>query len=380
MKRKTIYILAGVVVFLVAVCLLGGPVALRLGLPVFCISTGQDGFKIDLCPGSPADLQVSEPLPLAATARSYIIDTDMAPDDWMAILYLLQHPDVDVKAITVAGTGEAHCAPGVANARGLTALAGRPEIPVACGSEAPLQGSHVFPDGWRERADNLLDLRLPENSLPADAGSAFELLQASLQAAPGKAVVVTLGPLTNLGELLQHNPNLAQKIEMIYVMGGAFDVPGNIAASNVGVQNAAAEWNIYIDPYALALVLQSGAPLTFVPLDGTASAPVTEDFLDRLKGDRSAPAAEFVYRLLDRQLDFIRSGGYYFWDPLTAAISADESLATLVDQRVTVVQSEGPESGATRISPDGSPVRIVTRADRQRYETLFLDVLNRRVR
>lgn len=43
--------------------------------------------------------------------RTVVVDTDMAADDWMAILYLLQRPDVTVGAITVTGAGEAHCAP-----------------------------------------------------------------------------------------------------------------------------------------------------------------------------------------------------------------------------------------------------------------------------
>src|SRR5215510_8526692 len=63
--------------------------------------------------------------PFTGTPRSVIIDTDMAADDWMAILYLLQRADVQVEAITVSGTGESHCGPGVEHALGLVALAGK---------------------------------------------------------------------------------------------------------------------------------------------------------------------------------------------------------------------------------------------------------------
>jgi len=88
--------------------------------------------------------------------RPLIIDTDMAMDDWLAILYLLQRKDYDVVAITVVGTGEAHCAPGVRNARGLLALAGYKQIPVACGRETPFDGGHAFPDEWRTGVDTCL--------------------------------------------------------------------------------------------------------------------------------------------------------------------------------------------------------------------------------
>ena len=45
---------------------------------------------------------------------------------------------------------------------------------------------------------------------------------------------------------------------------------------------------------------------------------------------------------------------------------------------MTVVEEEGPESGATRVTENGSLVRITTTVDPQHFETLFLDVLNGR--
>ena len=93
-----------------------------------------------------------------------IIDTDMAADDWMAILYLLNRTDITVEAITVTGAGEAHCGPGVENALKLINLAGKTNIPVACGPEVPLSGGHTFPAGWRTSVDNLLGLDLPSGN------------------------------------------------------------------------------------------------------------------------------------------------------------------------------------------------------------------------
>ena len=74
----------------------------------------------------------------------------------------------------------------------------------------------------------------------------------------------------------------------------------------------------------------------------------------------------------------IRAGLYWFWDPLTAVIGTDESLGTVAERSVAVVEEEGPESGATRVTENGSPVRITTTVDPQHFETLFLDVLNGR--
>ncbi|OQY44390.1 MAG: hypothetical protein B6242_12910, partial [Anaerolineaceae bacterium 4572_78] len=73
-----------------------------------------------------------------SVSKPVIIDTDMGTDDWLAMLYLLQRPELSVKAITVTGTGLAHCEPGTQNALGLVALAEQSDIPVTCGRETPL--------------------------------------------------------------------------------------------------------------------------------------------------------------------------------------------------------------------------------------------------
>jgi pyrimidine-specific ribonucleoside hydrolase len=157
----------------------------------------------------PPALRPEAPHPVSPGAQPLIVDTDMAVDDWLAILYLLGRSDVDVRAITVTGAGEAHCAPGVRNALDLLALAGRPEIPVACGREMPLAGDHVFPTSWRERVDNLAGLSLPHNPHPPAGEWAVDLLTRVVRASPHKVGLLALGPLTNVAQALQADPELA---------------------------------------------------------------------------------------------------------------------------------------------------------------------------
>jgi pyrimidine-specific ribonucleoside hydrolase len=305
-----------------------------------------------------------------------IIDTDMAADDWLAILYLLQRPDIAVQAITVSGTGEAHCAPGVANARGLLALVGYPAIPVSCGRETPLRGDHAFPAAWREGSDGLQGLRLPPGAGPAETRPAPALLAAVIDAAPRPITLLTLGPLTNVAEALQTTPALGQKLAGITIMGGAVTVPGNIAKSAVAVANPHAEWNIYIDPYAASIVFQAGVPLTLIPLDATNHVPVNPAFYARIKGQHATPAATFGYDLLTKNPDFVHSGEYNFWDSLTAATLTDPALVTFQEMRLRVVDAEGPESGRTLPAPDGLPVQVAVTADAPGFEQIFLATLN----
>jgi inosine-uridine nucleoside N-ribohydrolase len=82
---------------------------------------------------------------------------------------------------------------------------------------------------------------------------------------------------------------------------------------------------------------------------------------------------------LGQNIGFVRSGDYFFWDPLTAAIAVDESLGAFETRSVLVMDSEGAESGATRVDEGGSLVRITTAAAGERFKQHFLDVLNDRV-
>jgi len=143
-----------------------------------------------------------------ANLRHVVVDTDLAFDDIMALLYLLQRDDVAIDAVTITGTGEAHCDPGVRNALALLALGGAPDTPVACGRETPLQGTNAFPDEWRAAVDDLSMVDLPAVERGADPRGAVRLLLDTLN---GDTTLITLGPLTNVAEALREDPELGSR-------------------------------------------------------------------------------------------------------------------------------------------------------------------------
>ena len=104
-------------------------------------------------------------------------------------------------------------------------------------------------------------------------------------AEPASLPTLTLGPLTNVAEAIEAHPELVDNLSGITIMGGAVGVPGNVRAS-ADVGNDLAEWNVYVDPHALAVALGSGAPIMLVPLDATRYVPVTPGFYKELKRDR----------------------------------------------------------------------------------------------
>jgi pyrimidine-specific ribonucleoside hydrolase len=288
-----------------------------------------------------------------------VVDSDMISDDWMATLFLLNDPAFAVKAITVAGTGFADCDAGVRSALGLLALTDYGDVPVSCGAESPLMGDNAPPAEWRTTLEMVEALGLPEGGDPV-AQDAVALFTSTIQDSPDPVTVLALGPLTNVGAALEATPALAENIERIYVMGGAVDVAG----SSVSEENTVAEWNIYCDPHAARLVVESGAPITLVPLDATNEVPVTPEFVATLDAEKATPEAEFVAALLAANAESIAAGGYYFWDPLAAAVLSDPSLVTLTPRDVTVIDRPGaPDDGRTKPVGNGSEVLVATAPD-----------------
>jgi pyrimidine-specific ribonucleoside hydrolase len=305
-----------------------------------------------------------------------IVDTDLGNDDVLALLYLLQHPAVDLQAITVVGTGLVHCQPGIRHVHGLLELTQSGEIPVSCGDEQPLGAEHPFPDAWRQGADRLWGLNLPKNQRQTSPLPAPQLLVEHLSSAPAPQVVLALGPLTNLAQAIQASPEVVGKIARLYIMGGAVEAPGNVYDPGLGFDNRTAEWNIYADPLAADIVFESGVPITLVPLDATNHAPVTMSLFQRLRGNHNTRAATFTYNIFYLNQGWIQTGKYYLWDTLTAAILTAEELARFQDYNLVIVTEHGPDFGRTLATPSGSPVRVATWADAPLFEEIFLRVLN----
>ena len=294
-----------------------------------------------------------------------ILDYSPTLSDVTALLYLTQHPDVELLAVTLSGTGESHCAPGVAHTLGLLELAGLSDVPVACGRTTPIGPGNEWPAEWRERSDALVGLDLPAGRQGADVDAA-DLLAEVASAQDGPITVVAVGPLTNLAAALQQHENFDDDVARIITMGGALDVSGN-------APNHSAEWNYHIDPTAVEIVFDSGIPITVVPLDATNDVPLTHQWFGELTRHHTTPAATAVHDLLSATPGW--ELGFSFWDELAAAVVVDPTLVTFEDRKIVVV-TDGELAGRTRTDDDGVTVRVAMSADAERFEHELLTGLN----
>ncbi len=207
-----------------------------------------------------------------------VLDCDPGHDDAVAILLALEHPSIDLAAITTCA-GNQTLARTTANALRVLALAGRTDVPVSAGRAEPLVRPLVV------AADIHGETGLDGAELPAPLAAADGRDGVAVLASAGpETTIVATGPLTNVAAALQQGA----RPRRIVWMGGA------IALGNV---TPAAEFNAYVDPEAAAAVLAAGVEVTMVPLDLTHQLCATPAVQARIAAI-GTPVADAVLGLL----------------------------------------------------------------------------------
>jgi Inosine-uridine nucleoside N-ribohydrolase len=252
--------------------------------------------------------------------RSFLIDTDTASDDSVAIIMALRAPDVDVVAITTVA-GNVPVEQSTRNALYTVQLCGA-KVPVYAGADKPL--SRVYQNAtWFHGRDGLGDHDYPAAQQSAEPGHAADAIIAAIEANPG-VVLVTLGPLTNVAMALAKKSSIAGKIGRCVVMGGAPCCEGNVTP--------AAEYNIWVDPEAARIVMRSGMPIELAGWQlSRGDAVLREDDIGRILGFNS-PIAKFAIECNShaRKAYKVQTGedGISLPDPIAMALALDPTIGT----------------------------------------------------
>ncbi|SLN60098.1 nucleoside hydrolase [Pseudooctadecabacter jejudonensis] len=225
--------------------------------------------------------------------RDIIIDTDPGQDDAVAILLALASPELNVLGIT-AVAGNVPLPLTEKNARIVCELAGRPDMKVFAGCDAPIARKLVTAEHVHGKT-GLDGPQLDDPTMPLQDQHAVDwIIDTCRAAAPASITLCPLGPLTNIATALTRAPDIKDAIAEIVLMGGAYFAVGNITP--------AAEFNIYVDPEAAQVVFTAGLPLTVMPLDMTHKALTTKPRIEKFRqmgtrvGDMTAAWTDFFER------------------------------------------------------------------------------------
>jgi purine nucleosidase len=313
-----------------------------------------------------------------------VYDSDLDFDDAATLLFLCQaHKQrrIDLRAVTVVNNGIGTAGRSLTHARTILRKCGLPRLPVADGSAT---GVHPAPPEARETFERVLTGALDDADQPNQPAqmTAAQLIARSVLASPEPVTVLATGPLSNVAAALRENRNVAQRIARLYVMGGAFNVSGNLFGSTTEGFDNTQEVNLWIDPHAADSVFATMPParVRIVPLDATNHAMITQAYIDRLGASARTVEADLVHAIVTQpdmppliELDIM-----FWWDALTAAslvLGPDDDLVPYRLRNVDVVLG-GASSGRTIDTPGGTPQLAGYTADGARFEDVFLSTLN----
>ncbi len=301
------------------------------------------------------------------SSRPFFIDTDTASDDAVALALALTDDRVNVVGIGVVA-GNVPLDSAVQNALYTREVCGREDVPVYVGADRPL----VLELGTAQNVhgnDGMGDIGLPLNGRAPDAGHAVDALIEASHTHAGELTLVTLGPLTNIALAVRRDPTLAKRIPRVVIMGAAADHVGNV--------NPVAEFNMWVDPHAVQVVLDSGLPLEFVGWDiSRRDAVIVPALADELRAI-GTPLAEFCVDIQATVASFCATetklAGFDLPDPIAMAYAIDPTIATETRRMHLDVECDSVTTrgmvvmdllGFTRREPNAL---VVMHADHERF-------------
>ena len=197
-----------------------------------------------------------------------LIDCDPGHDDAVAILYAARH--LDLIGITTCH-GNSTIENVTRNALSILPLAGL-EIPVAMGCSAPLAGPPVEPASSHGKS-GLDGTDLPEPDRSPIAQHAVDFILEAARRHRGELVLAVIGPATNVVLAMKREPRLASWLREVNIIGGS---------THSGKITPAAEFNVWADPKAAAVLLASGARIRMVGYNVTSRTGTNAEDIHRL--------------------------------------------------------------------------------------------------
>lgn len=274
--------------------------------------------------------------------KPIILDVDTGIDDAMAIAYAVRSPELRLLGVTTL-FGNVSVEEATRNSLFVLELLGRRDVPVHAGARKPLVRPELKEYAkWVHGEDGLGGALRGEPQGRAGDLSAAQFMVEQVRRFPGEVTIVAVGPMTNLAQAIQADPDFVRLVGHVVVMGGAVTVPGNVTAH--------AEANIYSDPEAAAFVFRSGIPLTMVGLDVTM-----QTLLPRARLEEWHRKDDEVAKFLAQAADFYMNayeawspgiGGCALHDPLAVGVVIDPAFCRTEKMRVEVV-TEGERTGET---------------------------------
>ena len=219
--------------------------------------------------------------------KKIILDCDPGHDDAVAIMLAAAHDDIEILGITCVA-GNATLENTKKNALKVCSLIGKTQIPIFSGADKPLNfdlvtAEHVHGKSGLDTDGNPIEIL---DGYTVEEMHAVDFIIDTCHQQKEPIYLCPVGPLTNIALALKKDPAIKSKIKEIVFMGGAAMCLGNITP--------AAEFNIYVDPHAANIVLNSGVKTVMFGLDVTHKVNVNDKIIEDIKNNGNKSSILFA--------------------------------------------------------------------------------------
>ena len=219
--------------------------------------------------------------------KKIILDCDPGHDDAVAIMLAAAHDKIDILGITCVA-GNSTLINTKQNALKICSLIGRTDIPIYAGSDKPLKYKLVTAPNVHGKSglDTDGETIVIQTGYNIQKMHAVDFIIKKCLEEKDPIYLCPIGPLTNIALALEKEPAIKKKIKEIIFMGGAAMCLGNITP--------AAEFNIYVDPHAANIVLNSGVRTVMFGLDVTHKVNVNDKIINDIKSNHNKSSILFA--------------------------------------------------------------------------------------
>ncbi|MHB8500678.1 MAG: nucleoside hydrolase [Candidatus Acidiferrales bacterium] len=302
---------------------------------------------LSLLMGPVSSAQVQKPAQVSGTPEKVIIDTDIGDDidDAFAIALALKSPELEILGISTT-FGDTQARAKIVDR--MLGEAGRTDIPVLAGTP-----THT--------TNPMSQRRYGEGGHFAKAShpNAVDFILEQIRRYPGQITLIAIGPLMNVGTLIDKDPQTFLKLKRVVMMGGSIERGyGDPWSPSHGPD---AEWNIINDIPAAKKLFLSGVPLYVMPLDSTQLKfdEVKRAFLFR-QATPLTDALTLLYHEWGQQTPTL-------FDPMTVAYILNPIICPVEPMHVRV-----DEKGFTRAEPGAPNAQVCMRSDSDAFFHLLI--------
>lgn len=305
--------------------------------------------------------------------KKVVIDCDVGVDDALALILAFHSPELNVKAVSGVN-GNVPLEQMFENIQKVLSLIQPKDKPlIAKGADRPLKGKPLYAHSVHGQ-DGLGGAKIGrkggEEWWQFYAGPADELITKMARQYPDEMTLIAIGPLTNLALAIRKDPEGMRKLKEIVIMGGAVRTGGNITSYS--------EFNIFSDPIAAKIVLESKLSITLVPLDVTHQVSLTSQWMEQKVIPVNNSFSKFAIEAAgyDCTLHQFRNKEIvHLHDPLAVGVVIHPDLVKKQKLSLTVETQEGEYFGKIVEGLGGSDIDVCLAVDAKRFLELFLSRL-----